>query len=149
MRDVIKTTGNASLVENLSLAYYQVQALTGLDQYQSAWDLAENLKDPYPLVELGAAWAEIDPNSAVQTLDLLEREEDKAVVLRELASATGDPDFFQRALGMAKAARVRGDALAPARASLELALEFITSIPENALAALEQALEVTENIAIE
>ena len=81
-------------------------------------------------------------------LDKLTREADKAVVLRSLAAASGDADLFERALGMALAARVRGDALSPARASLELALAFLNTSPTQAKAALTQAYEITERISI-
>jgi hypothetical protein len=148
MRDVIAATGDASLAQKLSLAYYRVQALTTLGQYPSAWEQAAGLKDTYPLAALGMAWAKTDPKSAEQVLDKLDREADKAVVLRQLAVESGDQETFERALGMALAARVRGDALAPARASLELAVQFLFSAPEKAQAALNQAYEVTQKISI-
>ncbi len=146
MRDVIHRTGDASLVQLVSIAYYRVQALTALGQYAAAWDEAAALKEPFPLVALGAAWAEEDPASAAQVLDNLKREADKAIVLRVLAEVTGDPEIFKRALGMAQAARVRNDALAPAQASLELF--WIALSPEQAQAALDQAFEITERISI-
>jgi hypothetical protein len=146
MRDVIRRSGDASLVQDLTIAYYRVQALTTLGNYQQAWEEAAALKEPYPLVELGVAWAQTDPVSAAQVLDKLVREADKAIVLRALAAGTGDPEFFERALGMAQAARVRGDALAPAQATLDLFL--IASTPEQRQAALEQAYAITQKIAI-
>jgi len=146
MRDVIQMTGDASLVQLMSIAYYRVQALTALGQYPAAWEEAPTLKEPYPLVGLGSAWAKDDPASAAQVLDALKREADKAVVLRILAEATGDAEIFERALGMAQAARVRNDALAPAQASLDLF--WIALTPEQAQAALEQAFEITERISI-
>ena len=146
MRDVIRSSGDASLVQKLTIAYYQVQALTALGLYPEAWERAAALKEPYPLVELGIAWAQTDPASAAQVLDKLVREADKAVVLRALAAAKGDPEIFERALGMAQAARARGDALAPAQASLDLF--FIAATPEQRQAALEQAYAIAQKIAV-
>jgi len=146
MRDVILRTGDASLVELIDIAYYRVQALTSLSQFASAGEAAADLKEPYPLVGLGTAWAQSDPNSAVQVLDALKREADKAMVLQALAQVTSDPQLFERALGMAQAARVSNDPLAPAVASLNLHSVALT--PAQALQALQQALEITERISI-
>lgn len=146
VRDVILRTGNASLVESLSLAYYRVQAFTALSQFNSAWESAATLKEPFPLVKLGQAWAQKDPDSAAQVLDALAREADKALVLRTLADITRDPQIFERALGMAQAARVRNNPLASAVASLDL--QTAAASPDHALRALLQALEITERISI-
>lgn len=146
MRDVIQITGNASLVQMMSIAYYRIQALTGLGQYQAAWEQAAELKEPYPLVALGTGWAKSDPTSAEQVLELLKREADKAQVLKALAEVTGDPEIFERALGMAQAARVRNDALAPVKATLDLFQ--IAPTPALAQSALERAFEITQRISI-
>lgn len=146
VRDVIFNTGDASLVELIGLAYYRVQALTGLGRFDSAWEAAAGLKEPFPLVGLGEAWAQSSPDSAARVLDALKREADKAVVLQALAEATGDPQIFERALGMAQAARVRNDPLASAVASLDLSKIALT--PGQVLTALEQAYEITERISI-
>jgi hypothetical protein len=75
--------------------------------------------DTSPLRALAVAWAETDPRAALQVVDLMDREVDKAEALRAIAAASGDSAIFEQALAMA--ARVSGDALAPAQASLSLA----------------------------
>jgi hypothetical protein len=146
-RDVSQKTGNLALVEQMQDSYYQVQVLTAVGRYEEAWQIATDLRDGYPLVALGAAWAESDPKSASQVLNALNLEADKAVVLRAIAAATGQQGDFERAMGMALAARVRGDALSPVQASLDLAYVLATS-PERFERAILQAHEVTLKINI-
>jgi hypothetical protein len=148
MRDVISITGDESLVQLLNITYYRVQALTALQQYQAAWEAAADLKEAYPLVGLGIAWLKSEPSMADAILERLSREADKSAVLNALAAYTGDANTFERALGMALAARVPGDALAPAEASMALGLNFLTSSQANFQTALEQAYQITERISI-
>ncbi len=148
LRDISIKSGDVSLAESIQIAYYKVQALTALGQYQAAWEGAGALDDVYPLVELGVAWAEIDPQAALAVVDAMDREADKAIVLRAIAVATGDPDIFERALGMALAARVRGDATAPVETSISLGQAFIESNASNAEAAYTQAYEAAERMLI-
>jgi len=121
LRDVIRKTGDASLVDSISSSYYKVQALTALGDYEAASELAGDLGDTYPLVELGLAMVEIDPQAALALVDQMDREADKAIVLRAVAAASQDQELIKRASGMALAARVRGDVLAPSQALLDLA----------------------------
>ena len=76
------------------------------------------------------------------------READKAAALRVVAARTSDPALFEQAQGMALAARVRGDSLAPVQASLELADALWTVDPANARAALLQAYETALRVSI-
>ena len=147
-RDVILHTGNVSLVEAVDSQYYQVQALTGLGDYPGALAAADGLREAYPLVALVEAWASIDSQAAREVVAAMQREADKAVGLRAIAIVTGDQADFERALGMALAARVRGDALAPARASLELARAFRSDDEVKLRAALNQAFEAALRITI-
>ena len=62
-----------------------------------------------------------DVAAARARLLTLPTEAEKAEVLRFIAAATGAQADFDAALAMALAARVRGDPLAPAEASLALA----------------------------
>lgn len=154
LRDVIRNTGNDLLLGDLTDPYYRLQALTALKRYPEAADLAAQLKDTYPLVELVNAWAAEDPESALKLVDQMDREADKADALRTLAvlevgRSPSENTLFERALGMALAARIRGDALAPARASLSLAQAFMNIDPMKALAALQQAFDITDRISIE
>ena len=121
LRDVIRKTGDATLVDSISSTYYKVQALTSLGDYESASQLAGDLGDAYPLVELALALADQDPQAALVLVDEMNREADKAVVLRAVAAASQDQELIERAQGMALAARVRGDSLAPTQALLDLA----------------------------
>jgi hypothetical protein len=121
LRDVIRKTGDASLVDSISSAYYKVQALASLGNYEAAIQLVGDLGDTYPLVELAVALAEKDPQAALTLVDEMDREAEKAVVLRALAGASQDQDLIERAGGMALAARVRGDVLAPIQALIDLA----------------------------
>lgn len=148
MRYVIQITGNASLVEEVQNPYDRLLAMTYLGQFESAIALAADLKETYPLVELALAQANANPAAALQLVDQIQREADRAVVLRALAVQTRDAGIFERALGMAMAARVRGDGLAPARASLHLAKDFLTINVARSQMALEQAYQVTERISI-
>ncbi len=83
-----------------------------------------------------------------EVVEELEREADKAAVLREVARVTGDEDHFERALGMALAARVRGDALAAVEASLALAVAFDPLDSIKAEAAFTQAYEAAQQISV-
>jgi hypothetical protein len=123
-------------------------ALTALGQYEDAEALAGELKETYPLVGLVQALAKVDPQNALALVDSLQREADKAEALRAIAAATGEPTIFERALGMALAARVRNDALAPARASLDLSTAFLDIDLALAQQALAQALDIAQRISI-
>lgn len=149
--EITQISGKLSLAENLQMPYYQVQALTAQEKYPEAWQLAEELGEPYPLSELALRWAPSDTQAALEVIDALEREADKAAPLRAVALANPDDyQAFERALGMALAARVRNDALAPAQASLDLALAFAEAgFMEQAQVAFEQALSAAERIAIQ
>ncbi len=148
MRNVIQITGNASLVGEVQNPYDRVLTMTHLGQFDQATALVADLKETYPLVELALAQASINPAAALQLVDQLQREADRAVVLRRLAAQTRDQSIFQRALGMAMAARVRGDGLAPAMASLDLARDFLTLNIAWSQLALEQTYQITERISI-
>jgi hypothetical protein len=136
------------LVNEIQSAYYRVQAYTRLGDLPAAQTAALELKDAAPLVELGLALAAQNPEQALLLLDLMEREADKAPVLSAAAAASGRVDLFERALGMALAARVRGNALSPVQTSLDLALHFMDSQPARADTALNQALEAAQRISI-
>lgn len=148
LRDVAIAKDDITLAQTIESPYYKVQALTTLGQYQAAWAEAGALKDTYPLRLLGVAWAETDPQAALAVVDKLDREADKAAVLREIARVTGDEGHFERALGMALAARVRGDVLAATEASLALGAAFETIDPAKAEATFNQAYEAAQQISI-
>jgi hypothetical protein len=147
LRDVIQKTGNAALVDSISSAYYKVQALTALGDYKTASQSTGDLSDAYPLVELASMLVEKDPQAALALIEQMDREADKAVALRAIAVATKDPALIEQAQGMALAARVRGDALAPAQASLDLAQALWPVDMSSAEAVLQQAYEATQRIA--
>jgi hypothetical protein len=146
LRDVIRKTGNVTLTDSIRSPYHQVQALAALGEYEQAAQLADGLSDSLPLVELVSALAKDDPQAALALIEKMSRESDKAVALRMIAAASKDPSVFERALGMALAARVQGDALAPARSSLELANAFRPINPAKTQAALRQAVEAALRI---
>jgi hypothetical protein len=148
LRDAAIARQELALAHSIEAPYYRVQALTALGEYQAALDAAEGLSDAYPLRALAAAWAETDPQAALAVVDLMEREVDKAEALRAVAAATGEDDVFERALGMALAARVRGDTLAPVEASLALARAFAESDPAKAQAAFAQAYDAAQRITV-
>ena len=148
LRDVIRQTGNAALVDSLQSRYYRVQALTALGEYAAAAKLADQLGNSYPLVELASALAKRDPQTALGLVDKMGSEADKAAALRMVAAATDDPALFEQAQGMALAARVQGNALAPSEALLSLADAFWSINPANAQTALRQAYEAALRIAI-
>ena len=146
LRDVIRKRGNSKLVEFISSAYYKVQALTWLGEYEAASQLAGDLGDAYPLVELAVKLAESDQESALALVDEMDREADKAIALRFVAVVSQDEETIDRALGMALAARVRGDSLAPVQASLDLAQALWVVNPSYAQTAMQQAYETTQRI---
>ena len=148
LRDVIRKSGDGTLVDSISSAYYQVQALTALGEYDAATQLTGDLGDTYPLVELAVKLAESDQKAALALVDEMDREADKAVVLQILAVASHDQELIERAQGMALAARIRGDAIAPIQASLNLAQALWTVDETEAQAALQQAYEAAQRIAI-
>jgi hypothetical protein len=147
LRDVSLNTGNPALATDIQDNYYKIQVLTAFGRYEEAWQVAEDLQEGYPLVALGTAWARSDPQSAVQVIEALSREADKADVLRAIAVATGEREDFVQALDMALAARVRGDALSPVQASIDLANAFSDS-PEEFVSAISQAYEAALKINI-
>jgi hypothetical protein len=146
LRDIAVSRQDPTLAGNIESAYYQVQALTTLGEYEAAFEAAEGLTDTYPLRALAVAWADTDPQAALVVVDMMDREVDKAEALRAVAIATGDDEVFERALGMALAARVRGDALAPAETSLDLARDFEPMDVTKAEAAFDQTYEVALGI---
>jgi len=149
LRDVIVKTGNVSLTNNISSVYYRVEAFAALGETASALEDAAGLKESFPVVALGGGLAETEPQTALGLVEGMSREADKAALLRMLAVAhPGDAAFFEQALGMALAARVRGDALAPAQASLDLARSLWTLDPAHARSALNQALETARRITV-
>jgi hypothetical protein len=148
LRDVAVAGKDVTLAKSIESPYYRVQALTALGQYQAAAAEAGNLSDTYPLRALAVAWAGEEPQSALALVDKMEREDDKAEALRAIAAATGDQAIFERALGMALAARVSGDALAPAQASLALAETFKLTDKARAEAAFAQAYDAAQRISI-
>lgn len=147
LRDVIRKTGNAALVDSISSTYYRVQALTALGNYAAAQGLADELGDPYPLVDLAVSLAEKDPQAALALVDKMDREADKAVALQAIAVASRDQTLIEQAQDMALAARVRGDSLAPAQASLDLARALWSMNKSDAQAVLQQAYEAAQRIA--
>lgn len=148
LRDIAIASKDVALAGAIESPYYRVQALTALGQYQAAFDVAGELSDTYPLRALAVAWAETDPQSALAVVDAMNREADKAEALRAIAVAIGDDPTFERALGMALAARVRGDTLAPAEASLALAQVFYPIDKAKAEAAFSQAYDTAQRISI-
>jgi len=146
LRDIAIAEQDLALAESIASTYYRVQALTALGQYRAAFEVAEELRDTYPLRALAVAWAETDPQAALAVVDMMDREADRAEALRAIAVVTGDDDVFEQALGMALAARVRGDALAPAEASLGLAQDFELIDAAKAEAAFNQAYDVALGI---
>jgi hypothetical protein len=146
LRDIAVGGQDPTLAGGIESAYYRVQALIALGEYEAALEAAEGLSDTYPLRALAVAWADTDPQAALVVVDMMDREVDRAEALRAVAIATGDDDVFERALGMALAARVRGDALAPAEASLDLARDFEQFDVAKAEAAFEQAYEAALGI---
>jgi hypothetical protein len=147
LREVIRKTGSETLVDSISSTYYQVQALTALGDYTAAGELAGELGDPYPLVDLAVKLAEKDPQAALALVDQMDREADKAVALRAIALSSGDQALIDQAQGMALATRERGDSLAPVQASLDLARALLTVNQTDAQAVLQQAYEAAQRIA--
>jgi hypothetical protein len=148
LRNVSAKYRDLSLVNNIGLPYYRVQALTAMGDYEAAWEAANGLNEGYPLIALAIGWVSVDPQAALNVVEAMSREADKADALLTIAAATGDQEIFQRALGMALAARVRGDPLNPSRISLALADAFEGLDPNKVMAAMTQAYEAAQRITI-
>lgn len=148
LRNVIRETGNVALTDSIQSAYYRVQALTAHNDFDNALALAEGLGDSYPLVELALELVKENPQAALTLVEKMTREADKAVVLNAIAASTNDPAIFEQAQGMALAARVQGDVLAPSATSLDLANLLWQVNTENAQSALRQAYEAALRISI-
>ncbi len=136
--------------------------------------LAETNRTPYGRLDLAAIAAErprLDPPGAAAVASYILRtdriiptlsdvaaardllltlptEAEKAEVLRFIAATTGAQADFDAALSMALAARVRGDPLAPAEASLALAKAMLPVDKAMARAAFAQAYEVAQKIVV-
>jgi hypothetical protein len=137
---------DAALAESIASPYARVRALAALGQTQAALTTAAELHDPLPLRDLAVDLAGRDPQASLALVESLNREADKARVLRAVTAATGDGATFERALSMALAARVRGDPLAPAEASLALARQVQDKAAGQK--ALAQALDAAQKIAV-
>ena len=148
LRDVIRKTGNAALVDSISIPYYKVQALVAAGSLETAMEQAANLGDTYPLIELALALSNTDQQAALAVVDAMSREADKAVALKVIAAASQEQTLFEQAQGMALASRVHGDSLAPAHASYALAIALWDINLANAQAVLQQAYEAAQRIAI-
>jgi hypothetical protein len=150
LRTIVASTGEASLVDRITSPYQRVMALAEIGRSADAAARAGSLSEKSPLVNVVAALVPSQPADALALVDRLSRESDKAEALVSVALATGDPAIFDRALSMVAAARVRGDALAPARASLALARALMEEPggKANALAALEQAYNLAAKVSV-
>jgi hypothetical protein len=142
---ILTRSGEAAYLEKIQGAYDQIFALTALGRFPEAADQAVHLSEKYPLVSLAMTWTKTDWNAALKIVDLLSQEADKAQVLTAIAGQSRSSDIFEQALGMAEAARVRGDYLAPAQASLNLAQAFLPD-PSQAETAFEQAYQTALRI---
>lgn len=149
LRDLSISLQDAGLLEGIASPYLRVQAFSALGDYTQAWETAGSLTEKYPLVGLILAQTESDPQGALQAVELLKKEADKSVVLTALSAAQPQNEaLFERALGMALAARVRNDAAAPVQASLDLAFSLEKTNPAFAARAFTQAYEVAQAISI-
>ena len=92
--------------------------------------------------------AKANPKTALELVDLMKREVDKAAALRIIAAATRDRSLFEQAQGMALAARVNGDALAPSMSLFKLAEAFWTINRTEAESVLRLAYEAVLRIAV-
>jgi hypothetical protein len=148
MSIVVRASNDEAQLATITSVYDRAFALLTLGRLDEVVVLSAELKEPYPLVWAAQSLATSNPEQALALVDRLQREADKADVLIALAAGSRDPALFERALAMAQAARVRGDPLAPARASLELALRFIDIDPALAQKALAQAFDLAQRISI-
>lgn len=141
-RNVSVKLRDVSLAKKIENVYYRSQALTLLEEFDSAIELAPELNDRYPLIQLVENLPKQNNEAALSLIDLMDREADKAKALKALAVSSGDSQIFERALSMALAARVRGDNLAPSLASLKLGMEIFDNNPELAKDAFTQAFDI-------
>lgn len=148
LRMIAVTRRDPALVGEIASAHERVLARVALDDLAAAAADAAGVRDGYPLRALGIALAARDRAAALQIVDRLASEADKAAVLIAAAGATQDPALFARARGLALAARVSGDPLAPAEASLALARAVLPADRTMAQVAFAQAYEVAQKITV-
>lgn len=144
LRAIAVARRDPALVRAIASAHERVLAWTALQDLDAAAADAAQVRDGYPLRVLGIALAARDRNAALQIVERLSAEADKAAILTALVGREVDPALFDRALGMALAARVSGDPLAPAEASLALARQVKDA--GQVKRALEQALSAAQQI---
>jgi hypothetical protein len=147
------------LARGITIPFAQVQALTEIGRatrdtasFQEAASLADQLHDPYPLCDLIAAWAPLEPPKALVLVDKLDRESDRAQALLAVALALASSDHaqanavFDRAVKQAKAARLFGDALYSSELLRELGTRYAAVDSAKAAEAFQDALDATEKV---
>ena len=130
-----------ALLAQLESPYDRVLALTYIPDYEQAADLADELKDTYPLIYLASRWVYDDRAAAMEVVEKIQREADRMLALY-MMNVTGEQAIFERALNLAPAARVRGDPLAPGRFAYQLGRPYQFSQPERAEAAFQLAYDL-------
>jgi hypothetical protein len=143
---IAASTRDAALADTIEEPYWKAVALARTGDYPAALEAAGS--DPSAMPAVARAWAEHDGKAALAVEPELEREADRAVVLRLAARPGLDATLFGRALDMALAARVRGDATAPVEASLALGNAVVGQDRSAAARAYAQAVEAAERISV-
>ena len=120
--------------------------------FQNSFALADKLEDTFGLRDLAVAWSELDPKSALAVVDKLEDPADKTAALQAIALAFApsdkkqSADAFDRALNVAKSAKVRGEPFAAARALAALGRAYAAIDPARANQAFTLALDVAKRV---
>ncbi len=102
--------------------------------------------------DLAIAWAEIDAPAALNVVDKLEDNSDKAAVLQVIAMQLAKMDkvasaqVFDRAMNVAKSIRVLGDSFAAARMLASLASSYASVDSARANTAFALALDVAKKV---
>lgn len=148
LRDVAIATHNLDTARSIGVPYYRVEALTALRGYEEAFALAGDLRETFPLRALAVAWAEVDPQAALNVVDQLNQPVDKVAALWAVAQrnpASAD-EIYDRMLEQARGSQRAGDPLAVSRALLDLAERLAPLDAQRAARLYAEALDAAELI---
>jgi hypothetical protein len=104
--------------------------------------------------ELAIAWAMLDTSQALQAVEKIQRDVDRADALREISTILAAKDMaqaetvFERALAAAQSMRRSGDLFASAQALRQLGVAWTAIDSAKAAQAFEAAFEAAKRVSV-
>lgn len=138
----------------IAIPYVKAQALVELGAFDSALALADQLQDTYPMRQLAVAWAKTDLDRALQAVEKIQRDVDRADALREISVIVAAKDkaqadaLFDRAFKVAQAVRRSGDPFASAEALRQLGVAWTPIDRGKAAQAFAAAFESAQRVSV-